>query len=237
MLANPQRAPVDADVRVASPSVTTSVGGPGFRPPQQARSRAALQRLLAAAEDVLATNGLEEFTIAAVADRAGMSVGGVYRRFTGKEQLIAAVIDQLLTSLQRTVADSLAAAPDDLPGVVSAFADAFAAFLERSGPILATAVGGPVAPDSRDKGLAVMTSLDRMFLDAALPHAGDINHPAPSTALTMSMRTIMSAAVHRAAAAPWWPDGLTWTQWAAEIASMTTGYLTRPPADRGTRRR
>ena len=40
----------------------------GLRPPQQARSRAALQRLLTSAEHVLVNEGPEEFTIARVAD-------------------------------------------------------------------------------------------------------------------------------------------------------------------------
>ena len=63
----------------------------GFHPPQQARSRASLRKVLASAEHVLSTGGIDEFTIAAVAEHAGVSVGAIYRRFTGKEQLLRAL--------------------------------------------------------------------------------------------------------------------------------------------------
>ena len=69
------------------PVVSAAVSFPQrVRPPQQARSRAALQRLLASAEYVLVNGGIDGFTIARVAEHAGVSVGGVYRRFEGKEQ-------------------------------------------------------------------------------------------------------------------------------------------------------
>jgi AcrR family transcriptional regulator len=86
------------------------VPGVDLRPPQQARSRAVLQKVLGAAEDVLALDGLDGFTIAAVAERAGVSVGGLYRRFTGKEQLLAAVKDRLLTRLETRLSEALASA-------------------------------------------------------------------------------------------------------------------------------
>jgi AcrR family transcriptional regulator len=36
--------------------------------------------MLAAAEDVLTADGFDEFTMTAVAERAGVSVGAIYRR-------------------------------------------------------------------------------------------------------------------------------------------------------------
>ncbi|MGH3630042.1 MAG: TetR/AcrR family transcriptional regulator, partial [Sciscionella sp.] len=95
--------------------------GAEFRPPQQARSRAALQKLLTAAEDVLINQGLDDFTIAAVAEHAGVSVGGVYRRFASKEQLLEAIIDALLVNVEDTVAESLSTAEPSLSGVINAF--------------------------------------------------------------------------------------------------------------------
>jgi AcrR family transcriptional regulator len=60
--------------------------------PLQAGSRKALRKMLAVAEDVLTADGFDEFTMTAVAERAGVSVGAIYRRVGGKEQLLAAVI-------------------------------------------------------------------------------------------------------------------------------------------------
>ena len=60
-------------------------------PPQQARSRETLNRLLDAAEMLLAEGGLDAATVPGIADRAGVSVGVVYRRFPDKDALLRAV--------------------------------------------------------------------------------------------------------------------------------------------------
>lgn len=217
-----------------------------FRPPQQARSRAALQKLLIAAEDVLVNDGLDEFTIAAVAERAGVSVGGVYRRFSGKEQLIEAIINGLLEHLESTVTESLGTAEPSLGGVIEAFTHALATSFTRSGRVASTLAAGQRTPETAQRALQTLTVLQRLFLDAAAPHGHQIVQTAQSTALTTTLRTIIGAGAHRAAAIEWWPDGLTWEQWADQIAAMATTYLTTPdrrgqharartPADQGPR--
>ena len=198
---------------------------PGAIPPRQARSRAALERLLTAAQEVLTTQGFDEFTIAAVAERAGISVGGVYRRFTGKDQLVHAVIDRTFDDLQTTLAEALSAPAPDIAGVVSAFTYGFADYLERIGPLYSAILNAPRPPDRHETGMAAIMDVQRRFFDAALPHTAEITRPSPSAALSTAMRTILGTGVHRAAAAPWWPDGLTWNQWAEEMTAMTTAYL------------
>jgi AcrR family transcriptional regulator len=93
----------------------------GFRPPQQARSRAALQRILVSAEQELVDTGSDDLTMAAVAERAGMSVGAIYRRFEGKEQLLHAVRDRLLTRVEDDIAAALDSAEGGLSDVIDAF--------------------------------------------------------------------------------------------------------------------
>lgn len=62
-----------------------------IHPPRQARSRETLARLLDAAEAVLREGGLDAATVPAIAKRAGLSVGAVYRRFPDKDALLRAV--------------------------------------------------------------------------------------------------------------------------------------------------
>ena len=64
--------------------------------PRQARSREMEARLLDAAEAVLAKDGLEAATVPAIAERAGASVGAVYRRFPDKDALLRAVCERFL---------------------------------------------------------------------------------------------------------------------------------------------
>ncbi|HWW61774.1 MAG TPA: helix-turn-helix domain-containing protein, partial [Thermoanaerobaculia bacterium] len=62
--------------------------------PKQARSRDTLHRLLNAAEELLAEGGLDAATVPAIAERAEVSVGVVYRRFPDKDALLRAVYER-----------------------------------------------------------------------------------------------------------------------------------------------
>ena len=64
--------------------------------PRQARSRETLTRLLDAAEAVLGEGGLDAATVPAIAQRAGLSVGAVYRRFPDKDGLLRAVHERVV---------------------------------------------------------------------------------------------------------------------------------------------
>ncbi|MGW4394854.1 TetR/AcrR family transcriptional regulator [Amycolatopsis nivea] len=194
----------------------------GFRPPQQARSRAALQKLLTAAEQVLAEQGLESFTVAAVASQAGMSVGTIYRRFDGKEQLLHAVKDRLLTQLETSVRDALRSAPPDLRSIFTAFVAALAqTFAEHDGifPELLDAQHS----DGRDRGLAALSAIQDALLEALQLSPSEVEN------LKMAARTIIGACVHRAATSRFWPDDRPWETWAEEAAEMALAYLTSPP--------
>lgn len=198
----------------------------GVRPPQQARSRAALQRLLASAEHVLVNDGLDELTIARVAEHAGVSVGGIYRRFASKEQLIDAVRRDFVARLEHAVTEALDTTSPSLAGVIDALTTALSQTLAESGRIIPAILGGGRRADAPEQGLRTATVLQQRFFDAAAPYRDQINHEKPATALTVAFRSVIAAGIHRAALIPWWPDGLTWQQWAREIADMTTAYLT-----------
>ena len=63
--------------------------------PQQARSRATLERVLDAAESLFAERGEIGFNLPEVARRANVSVGTLYRRFAAKEDLLMAIFDRV----------------------------------------------------------------------------------------------------------------------------------------------
>ncbi|MFD5393178.1 helix-turn-helix domain-containing protein [Streptomyces sp. NPDC127097] len=66
--------------------MTTTDSSP--RPPQQRRSRAAMERILGAAQELVAERGAVALTIADVALRANVAVGTIYSRFAGKDALL-----------------------------------------------------------------------------------------------------------------------------------------------------
>lgn len=212
-----------------STSTARSLTPTGSRTPQQARSRAALQRLLAAAQDVLANDGIDEFTIARVAEQAGVSVGGVYRRFASKEQLIEAVRHELLARLEDTVTEALDTADPSLAGVITAFTTALSAILAESGHVIPAMLASGHRAGTPEQVPRTFATVRQRFLDAVAPYRDQIRHPDPSAALNVAFRSVIAASVHRAATAPWWPDGLDWQQWAGESAAMATSYLTSEP--------
>ncbi len=197
------------------------------RPPQQARSRAAMERLLASAEHVLINEGPDEFTIARVADHAGVSVGGVYRRFASREQLVEAVRDAVLERLQNTIAEALDAEHASVAEIISAFASALSEFLAHSGRVIpAILAGGWRSAEPPEQALQTFSILQQHFCDAVAAHHDDVRRSDPNQAATVAFRSMIASAAHRAVITPHWSDGLTWEQWSHEIAAMATAYLT-----------
>jgi AcrR family transcriptional regulator len=103
--------------------------------PRNARGRRTAAALLAAAREIVDTAGFEALTMAAVAERAGVSRRAIYLHFTGRTELLAA----LYRSLGETedLAVSLRAVWESPDGVAAL--DEWARHIARSHPrILAT---------------------------------------------------------------------------------------------------
>jgi hypothetical protein len=67
---------------------------PGVRPPKQERSRKTLERIVAAALELLQESGVEGTTVSDIVDRANTSVGSFYARFKGKDDLLRYLRDR-----------------------------------------------------------------------------------------------------------------------------------------------
>ncbi|WP_431971053.1 TetR/AcrR family transcriptional regulator [Nocardia sp. bgisy134] len=90
-------------------------------PPRRLRADAARnqQRIVAAARELFAEHGLE-ITLDDVAEKAGVGVGTVYRRFANKKELIAEVFEQHIGEFA-VAAEEAAQHPDPWLGVVQFF--------------------------------------------------------------------------------------------------------------------
>jgi len=58
------------------------------REPKQARSRRSFEKTIEAALSLLQERGSDDFTLAEVSARSGVSIGSIYARFDGKDDLI-----------------------------------------------------------------------------------------------------------------------------------------------------
>src|SRR3954447_22532978 len=70
------------------------------RVPRQARSRERLQRMLDAADALLAAEGAEALTTTRVAEAAGVSVGSLYQYLPDKEAIVEALAGRYLVEFE-----------------------------------------------------------------------------------------------------------------------------------------
>jgi AcrR family transcriptional regulator len=76
--------------------------------PRQDRSRATLDKLLAATKAVLSERPAGQAPIAAICRRAGLTTGAVYRRFPGKQALLRHVYGAFLDEMKARNPETLA---------------------------------------------------------------------------------------------------------------------------------
>jgi AcrR family transcriptional regulator len=103
-----------APARTGSPPVTMR------RAPSQRRSRERVQRMLAAASDLIAQKGSDAMRMAEVAERAGVSIGSLYQYFPDKAAIIR-TLAQRCNAQGRACIEAELANVRDLAGLRTAF--------------------------------------------------------------------------------------------------------------------
>lgn len=102
---------------IASGSIPDAAGAA-----RESRAHVRRQQLLAAAARLMERDGSQTVSMQSVADEAGVSVGLIYRYFGGKEDLLLAVIVDVLETFASRVPEAIAVAgPDPVDRFVAAF--------------------------------------------------------------------------------------------------------------------
>ncbi|GAA3120093.1 TetR/AcrR family transcriptional regulator [Streptosporangium carneum] len=164
--------------------------------PQQRRSRRSALQILEAARAVLARDGADGFTMAAVSEASGISIGGIYGRFDGKQGLMRAVGDLVLTHLEEELAERLRD-----PGMT--LADVVRAFVTCLSEDVARQAVHPLAGHSTDdehvraRKLRARERLFVSFREAVFRNRDEIRHEDPEAALLtvfhMSLGSFLTA--------------------------------------------
>lgn len=161
---------------------------PGYRPPQQQRSRRAVERMLSAGATVLRERGYEGFSIAEVCAHAGVSSGALYARFDGKETLIQAIHRNVMreilaesTSMYRSDSDwDGLSAGDTIERAVGLLVDHFG----RNAAILRVFIlRSAVDEDMRRSGANSILPIAEAFSARIRAHVAQIRHPDPEAAI------------------------------------------------------
>ncbi len=203
------------------------------RPPQQKRSRAAMERILQAAQTLIAERGTSALTLADVAERAGVSVGSIYSRFSGKEALIAATQEQWLdhvTAYQQALYADAAARSDDFEDFVTGHLTAMTAAFRRDADLIrefaVRAIGQSGTSDTARRRL--QDAFDQ-GCDAILAHPGrppHVSHVQVSLALR-AVQAILEWRVTTPTADA--PDN-DWDLLTAELPNLALSYLRKAPS-------
>lgn len=109
------------------------------REPQQGRSRASYERMLAAAEKLMVKRGNDDFTLTEVGKAGKVSIGSIYLRFDSKDDLIRAVHARVLVRIgedQDAMMAELATRSQTLDAFCDAFVHAYAELLKSYSPVL-----------------------------------------------------------------------------------------------------
>src|SRR5438067_1024096 len=130
-------------MELAIPAVNRSVSakpiGEPTRQPRQGRSKASFERMIAAAEALMAERGSDEFTLTDVAKKGKVSIGSIYLRFDSKADLVRAVQAQVLARMdsdQDALIDKLSGRSRDLDDFMREFVHSYAELLQSYAPLL-----------------------------------------------------------------------------------------------------
>jgi AcrR family transcriptional regulator len=139
--------------------------------PTQARSRERLQRVLDAADVVLAQDGAAAFSTTRIADAAGVPIGSIYRFFSDKEAIVEAIALRYWSDFEDLVAGAVEAdRANPLPEPGSVVIDVLAAGFRARPGFLALWYGGLRSERVRDVTRPTRQAIARSIADILANH-------------------------------------------------------------------
>lgn len=169
---------------------------PYVRAPKQERSRVSFDKAIDAAITLMVERRSDAFTLAEVAERAGVSIGSIYGRVGSKEDLIRAAQAQEMERIRAEQAQAFArraGSSEDLVDavrrVVGTLGDVLRANAHVLAPFMAIGAHDPVIASLGKVGFEESVSA---FSDALRVHADTITHPDPVHAVQWSFTVTYS---------------------------------------------
>lgn len=166
------------------------------RPPQQLRSQETLDRILDAAEALVAEKGFEDTPVSEIVRRAGSSVGAFYTRFADKDALLHALYDRYLAQATATTDDALdpdrwesARIPELLRAVVGFLVSIYR---ERLGLMRVFVMRNHGDPDFQARRERLSHYVNERLAALLLARRHEITHPDPERAAAFGLTLVFS---------------------------------------------
>lgn len=206
-----------------------------LRAPVQGRSKASYERMLSAAEALLASRGSDDFTLQDVSKKGKVSIGSIYNRFESKDALLHAVQLRVLERHElgmRARIDRARASANNLETLVVALVDAVAETLRDDAdlmrPLMQRATNDPLVAAT---GKTYYATTANAVKGALLVHAADMRQPDPLRAVDTAYR-VLYASIARylgfgsSSTAAWEGD---WGILKQDLARMIAAFLVTVP--------
>jgi AcrR family transcriptional regulator len=166
---------------------------------QQERSRRSAERIVAAALELLATKDFDHMSVAEIAARAGLSVGGFYARFSDKaallEYLDSEVIDGLLAEARSALSAEALRGASARAVIERYIALAVRAFRKHKRVIAQVSLRSRTSADAAfRKRIAEANRTLHDLLRARLEERrSEIGHPRPRVAVDVALTAVSGA--------------------------------------------
>jgi len=179
-------------------TVSTSSNDLRVNPPKQERSRLAWVRVLDAGVEIIEAGGYEAFTIAAVCERAEVSIPSIYARTKSKEALFLAVYDHKLSAIDATEVEVFEHSPrwrdlSDEGLVREAVREVGARFLDHGAFLRVIVNRSAVDPEIRRRGKHHVSKLSKRFCSLVLEREISISHADPHRAADATFRMLFAS--------------------------------------------
>ena len=209
---------------------------PRFRPPQQTRSQATLDRILDAAECVLEEKSFGEATLAEIMDRAGVTVGAFYRRFPDKDALLHLLDNRFFAELHELAQTALGDATwqeATAPQIVHGFTEtAVQLYRARRGLLrslfLRARTDRVIMQSAREVNSHYIDRLRSLLM----ARADQLHHPEPERAVELGFMILVGALRETILFGEVWPNPETVVDagLSKELARSYLAYLGAPLA-------
>jgi AcrR family transcriptional regulator len=195
--------------------------------PQQERSRIALARIIAGAAKVLVREDSDSFSMAEIAEAAGLPVGSIYRRFKGKESIIQAISLDTFTRLEDIIRDRMQGVHFANAGeVVAELTAGMVAMSEQNGPLFQILVRQSTSNYAvRATVITGRLRLVTYYKEAVSGFLQHIPEQRRDILIGISYHIVASAVVSKLRGEDPTVSDLPWSDLAQEVTKAATGYL------------